>query len=169
MKQTLCILLAVLLCGLAGGCGTQAAPSAGNDSLATGQADAERSAVPTDAPGKKAKPAAIPDFVDLATMSDTLVYAELYNITTSPKNYEGKTIRIRGIYQANYYEETQQTYHAVLVADVAACCQQGLEFVYPGSYPQEGARIEVTGRFKSYQELGQTYYHLLADEVAVVG
>jgi len=141
MKKVLCICLSLLLCLLAAGC------------------------------AKKA----IAGFVDLTAMSSTLVYAEVYNIMTAPDNYEGKTIKMRGLYQANYFEPTKQYYHCVVIADAAACCQQGLEFEwagkhkYPNDYPQNGAEIEVTGVFGSYEELGQTYYHLTVEEITILG
>jgi len=128
------------------------------------------------AAGCAAKPAPAPsDIVDLTAMSSTLVYAEVYNITNNPAQYVGKTIKMRGTYQANYYEPTAQYYHSVVIADAAACCAQGLEFewagkhAFPGDYPANGAEVEVTGVFTPYQELGQTYYHLTVDGIDVVG
>jgi len=143
MKKVLCVLLGLcLLCVFAAGCSNKAE---------------------------------VADFIDLTALSDTLRIAELVNITAAPKLYEGKTIKLGGAYQSQYYQETRQRYHAVLVADAAACCQQGLEFVwngehnYPGDYPQEGSQIEVTGVFGSYEELGTTYWHLVTNELVVLG
>ena len=119
--------------------------------------------------------AEVAEYIDLTALSDTLRIAELANITAAPDDYEGKTIKLNGAYQANYYEQTQQYYHCILVTDAAACCQQGLEFLwngtheYPGDYPQEGALIEVTGVLKSYEELGTTYWHLVTDELVTLG
>jgi len=159
MKKTLSILLSlVLLCGLAAGCSKQA------DSSENGGAQAG-----TD--DKKA----IPDFVDLTVLSSTMVYAEVYNMMTSPGDYEGKTIKAKGTYQAEYYEPTAQYYHFVNIADAAACCAQGLEFVwtgdhaYPDDYPENFTWIEVAGVFERYEELGETWYRLMADDVVVKG
>ena len=121
----------------------------------------------------KEKSAAL-DLIDLTKLTGTLVYAEVYNIMTSPDDYIGKTIKMSGAYSAQYYEPTQEYYHAVLIADAAACCQQGLEFkwngehTYPDDYPENGTNIEVTGVFGSYEELGQTYYYLATDEVTAL-
>jgi len=143
MKKVLCVLFALfLLCVFAAGCSNRAE---------------------------------VADFIDLTALSDTLRIAELANITAVPNNYDGKTIKLGGVYQANYYEPTQQYYHCILVADAAACCQQGLEFVwkgthkYPNDYPQEGSPIEVTGVLESYDELGTTYWHLVTDELVLLG
>jgi len=114
------------------------------------------------------------DVIDLTKLSGTLVYAEVYNITNTPENYIGKTIKIRGSYSVSYYDLTKQYYHAVVIQDAAACCASGLEFqwagehAYPDDYPEDGALIEVTGVFGSYKELGQTYYSLATDKLTVL-
>ena len=113
--------------------------------------------------------------LDLTKLSGTLVYAEVYNIMSSPDDYIGRTIKMSGPYTANYYEPTQKYYHSVIIEDAAACCAQGLEFEwkgehsYPGDYPENGAKVEVTGVFGSYEELGQTYYCLTVDGITVLG
>ncbi|MDR2686901.1 MAG: hypothetical protein LBB75_04055 [Oscillospiraceae bacterium] len=151
MRKTLSVLMSLcLLCVPAAGCAEKARPS------------------------EPAANAAIPDFVDLTNLSSTMVYAEVYNIMTNPAAYVGKTIKAGGAYQAtNYYPDGY--YHFVLIADAAACCQQGFEFVwagkhkYPDDYPQDGTQIEVTGVFGRYIEQGNTFYHLTVDEIAVKG
>jgi hypothetical protein len=39
------------------------------------------------------------------------------------------------------------------------------EHTYPNDYPEMYAEIEVAGIFESYEELGQTYYHLIIDSL----
>lgn len=112
--------------------------------------------------------------VDLTALSSTMVYAEVYNMTTSPDDYMGKTIKMSGPYYASFYDETDSYYHYVIIEDAAACCQSGLEFIwngehnYPNDYPTENTKIEVSGVFGSYEELGQTYYYLAVDEITVL-
>jgi hypothetical protein len=116
----------------------------------------------------------VPVDVDLTEMSSTMVYAEVYNITNNPDKYMGKTIRMSGPYQASYYDETGLYYHYVIVEDAAACCAQGLEFIwngehtFPDDYPLAQAKIEVTGVFGSYEELGITYYYLAVDNIVLL-
>ena len=112
--------------------------------------------------------------IDLTALSNTMMYAEVNNIMTSPRDYVGKSIKMSGPYNATYYEQTAEYYHFVIIRDASACCASGLEFVwngkhsYPKDYPKEGEMIEVTGVFGSYEELGQTYHCLLADEVVLL-
>ena len=113
--------------------------------------------------------------VDLTVLSSTMVYAEVYNIMTSPDEYMGKTIKMNGPYYASFYDETGLYYHYVVIEDATACCQQGLEFIwkgdhkFPDDYPEEETKIEVTGVFGSYDELGDTYYYLAVDDISIIG
>ena len=104
--------------------------------------------------------------IDLTIMSSTMVYAEIYNITTNPDDYLGKSIRLSGSYYTAHYDKTDKWYHFVLIEDASACCQQGLEFTlnddyrYPDDYPDDMTNIEIEGTYESYEELGQTYYYV---------
>lgn len=111
------------------------------------------------------------NLVDLTVLSSTMVYAEVYNMMSYPEDYLGKTIKMIGLYYPGYFEQTDKTYHFAVIADAAACCSQGIEFIwngehkYPDDYPEEGSIIEITGIFKSYEESGETYYYVATDEI----
>lgn len=111
------------------------------------------------------------DLVDLTVLSSTMVYAEVYNMMSYPEDYMGKTIKMIGLYYPGYFEETKKTYHFAVISDAAACCSQGIEFMwngehkYPDDYPAEGSIIVVTGIFSSYKEGEETYYYVAADEI----
>ena len=73
-----------------------------------------------------------------------------------------------GQYYTAFYEATGLFYHYVVVDDSTSCCREGLEFVWDGDLPEEETKIEITGVFGEYEELGRTYYYLLADSVSAV-
>lgn len=145
MKKFICILLSILLLVSFAACGD--AQSSNNDeksaSSSTGEID-----------------------VDLTAMSSTAVYAEVYNMVTSPSDYTGKKVRMTGQFSVYEDESTGNVYFACLIADATACCSQGLEFVlsgdytYPNDYPELGSDITVTGTFGTYDEYGNTYCQL---------
>ena len=56
--------------------------------------------------------------VDLTTLSQTMVYSEVYNMMETPEDYVGKTIKMRGLYSYYYDEGTKNEYHACIVQDV---------------------------------------------------
>lgn len=106
---------------------------------------------------------------DLSEMNSDMVYATVYDMMVNPATYEGKIVRMAGIYYSSYLEKTDTTYFFVIVKDAAACCSQGIEFVwgdgshvYPQEYPEEGASVVVTGRFETYTE-GSVNYERLAN------
>jgi len=101
--------------------------------------------------------------LDLTTMSSTMVYSEVFNMVTTPENYIGKTVKMRGTYMYYYDEKPNHYYFFCLISDAMACCSQGIEFSltkdyrYPEDYPKPDDEITVVGVFDSYEEEGNTY------------
>ena len=103
--------------------------------------------------------------VDLTQMSSTVVYSEVYSMLLTPKDYEGLVVKMSGGY--TYAEGETQIYHACIIADATACCQQGIEFVPADTAfvaPEVGTTITVTGTFLIYYE-GSNMYVTLKDAV----
>ncbi|MBR2283822.1 MAG: hypothetical protein IJ874_05315 [Ruminococcus sp.] len=109
--------------------------------------------------------------IDLTVLSSSMVYAQVYDMMSSPTEYEGKTVKMHGNF--SYYKDPANgnEYFAVLIADAAACCSQGIEFVldgsyvYPDDYPAEGDEVTVTGVFGWYKEDYATYCQLTGAEM----
>ena len=108
--------------------------------------------------------------VDMTGLNANMVYSQIYDIMTKPDAYEGKTMKISGVFSAYEAPSTGNIYFSCFVADAAACCQQGLEFeltdnyAYPADYPDEGDEITVYGTFETYME-GANKYCRLKDAV----
>ena len=114
------------------------------------------------------------DYIDLTALNSIMVYTEVYNMMYYPENYEGKTVKAKGMF--NYCEATEEEkslygndyYFYTVIQDATACCQQGLEFVleedpgFPEGYPKLGEEVTVQGRFETYYE-GETMYAHLVD------
>jgi len=114
------------------------------------------------------------DFIDLTKLNSIMVYTEVYNMMYYPENFEGKTVKAKGMF--NYCEATEEEkalygndyYYYTVIQDATACCQQGLEFVlkedpgFPENYPKVGQDVTVCGRFEIYYE-GETMYAHLVD------
>lgn len=102
--------------------------------------------------------------VDLTQLSSTLVYAEVYNMTTKPQDYVGKTVRIRGnlVYQV-LNGQPSPDYLACMISDATACCAQGIEFVLVQpleEYPELGSVVTVRGVLTTYESGGMTFLRL---------
>ena len=112
--------------------------------------------------------------IDLTAMSSTMVYAAVLNIMRSPGRHAGQTIRVSGTYHPFFWDETGLYYHYVIVDGQPGCCPQRMEFklsdnyVFPDDFPPEGAMIEITGVFGSYQEMGHTFFYLAVGYIIVL-
>lgn len=105
--------------------------------------------------------------VDLTALSSTMVYSEVYNILNTPESYVGKTVKMAGSFSSFLDEATGAVYRVCMIADAAACCAQGMEFVLKDgmAYPEMESDITVVGTFELYDENGTTYCHLVNAEL----
>lgn len=134
----------------------------GNDGSSGKTGDQPADAKNTAETGKSADAKETID-VDLTELSSTMVYSEVYNMMSSPKDYIGKTVKMNGQFALYHDEATDNYYYACVIADATACCSQGIEFeltddyTYPDDYPEVGGDICVMGVFDTYKEGDNTY------------
>ncbi len=108
--------------------------------------------------------------VDLTQLSSTMVYSEVFAMMMAPEDYDGKIVKMTGLY--NFYHDAMvdKDYHACVVQDATACCAQGIDFVLAdedqdeSAYPEIDEEITVTGEFNIYQE-GEYRFFRLKDAV----
>ena len=109
--------------------------------------------------------------LDLTKMSATMIYSTIFDMLVMAEDYIDKNIKVKGWFETYTDPQTAELYYAVVVPDATACCQQGLEFVWPGEhtypddFPEQGADITVTGRYKLIENDGITYNYLEASSV----
>ena len=109
--------------------------------------------------------------VDLAVLNGTMLSAQLNNMMENDNEYFGKTVRLRGIYAASYFEGTSKYYYWVITN---GCCNERVEFLwngdhkYPDDYPADGVEIELIGKFGSYTELDVSYYCIKVDDINIL-
>ena len=100
--------------------------------------------------------------VDLTTMSSTMVYSYVYDMLSHPDNFKGKIVRMDG--DSN---TTHGGSHSCIVYDALGCCTEGIEYLLPegeDTYPDDGTKITVVGRFATYTK-GEGTYFVLVDSV----
>lgn len=100
--------------------------------------------------------------VDLSQMNGTMAYAQIADIFYRSKEYVGKVVRIAGIADSFYASQEDKTYYAVLIQDATACCATGFDYILSEgqTYPEDGARITITGVFELYEEDGMCFCRL---------
>ena len=185
MKRIFYLLLAACMMLSLCACGKDSGKDAGNDvSSSDEEASASAESIPTPKEQETSEESEQPQAssngvdVDLTVLSSTMVYSEVYNMLyNDPAHYLGKTVKARGtfsIYQlvTDGVLQPDPVAYACIIADAAACCAEGMEFVlkdnlaYPDDYPEPGAEITVIGEFQSYEENGMTRYHLVNARLA---
>lgn len=109
--------------------------------------------------------------VDLTQISETVRFAEIYNMILDPESYEGKTVRMSGQFREFPYLENGSSYYAVVVQDAGACCIQGLEVVLDEgstvSYPENNSMVTVDGVFETYQSNSVVFCRLRVQDFQI--
>lgn len=112
--------------------------------------------------------------IDLNNLNANVVYSQVFLMMTEPDKFIGKRIRMSGQFNVYAAQEGNPSgvteYYAIIIADAQACCQQGIEFVWPGhtypdGFPEVKSNASVTGIFEVYEENGKKYCRLVADTV----
>ena len=178
MKKALFIVLCAAALALTG-CGQKETPDTTANAAATAAPAQAVQAVQTesstaapvfseamDAPASESSAMEI----DLTSMSSTMVYSYVFNMISAPDDFIGQRFKIRGTYDEQYWDQTNLTYHYIVIADATACCAQGLEFVLTdpnAAYPQLGEEFEISGIFGTYAEDGLNYIRIDADIITI--
>ncbi len=90
---------------------------------------------------------------DLSAMSQTVMYAQVYDMIYNPDQYHGKAVRMLGPVDQYVEEETGETRCVCLIQDATACCTQGIEFELSdadAAVPSPGSTVLVSGAFDTY-------------------
>lgn len=119
----------------------------------------------------QAAPIKDPPDLDLSHFSGTMVYAEVFNMSVTPKEYLGKTVKLRGQYYGVPVNQGQHIAHLVVVTDQAACCEVSIAVFVAGKesqgfvYPENFTPVEVSGIFGTFELGGAEYPSLVINEM----
>ncbi len=161
MKKIYLVLVLLMMLGLLPGCATSGtgvspqAPKSGNPANSA-----------TQAPGTGPVQLNEPPHIDLTRLSNTMAYAQLYDMVMAPERHQGITLRVHGSYYGFQSQETGKITHLITVRDNVGCCEMGMEFqitgdlIWPDQFPQNNSMIELTGIISSIS-YGENKYPLL--------
>jgi hypothetical protein len=124
--------------------------------------------VETDKPDEPEAEAEIKIDIDLTAFSTTMAYSMMTDVFNNPYSYIGQIIRTNGVYELYFCEVTESYFHYIIVDGPENCCPKILEFKTDGDEPEGGARIQITGEFGIYEDMGFKYIYLAADEVIIL-
>ena len=158
------ILMTLAMLMLLAGCQGQAAdaPAAATTPQNTAQAQ--------DTPEAAGEESFVFANLPMVDITEKLFIAQCNDVYLNPDDYQGKAIRLEGMYQ--FYANTQsgKTYHYV-VRNGPGCCgadgSAGFEFVYDGVPPKENDWIEVIGTVEKMTIGDSEYIVLRAGSITV--
>ena len=160
MKKLLISL--VVVCALAGCSGGGAAAPADSGSSEVTDADV----VEVTEEAVENEPTEHVDDIDLTAMSPTMLFAEVVNMTRTPKQYEGATVVLRGnLLLLAYDDSTGIGSYSCYVQDATKCCQRGIGFTIDRplddtSILVEGTEVIVKGTFEIYEMGGRNFVRI---------
>ena len=158
MKKLLVSLL--VLCALAGCSGGASAPSDSSGEVT----DADVVEVTQEAVDTEAEEHV--DEIDLTMMSPTMLFAEVVNMTRTPKKYDGATVTLRGGLMILAVDlETGVGSYSCYVEDATKCCQRGIGFTIDRpledtSILVEGNEVIIRGTFEIYEAGGLNFVRI---------
>ncbi len=157
MKKLLVSLL--VLCALAGCSGGAAAPATSDEVTDADVVEVTEEAVENE-------PVERIDEIDLTSLSPTMLYAEVVNMTRTPKQYEGATVTLRGsLLILAIDESTGVGSYSCYVQDATKCCQRGIGFTIDRpledtSILVEGSEVIIRGTFEIYEAGGHNFVRI---------
>ena len=108
---------------------------------------------------------------DIIEVTEKMYVTYINDIYTNFENYEGKKIRIQGIFTSFYDETVDETFYFVYRTGPGCCGNDGamcgFEFTTSGEIPTENDWIEVTGVLTSYEQDGVLYLMLKDSTVEI--
>lgn len=108
---------------------------------------------------------------DMIEITEKMYVTYVNEIYTNTEAYEGKTIKLEGMFTSAYDESTKKTYYFVYRTGPGCCNNDGsmcgFEFTTSDTIPVENDWIEVTGILESYEENGYTYLNLKDAKVII--
>ena len=158
MKKLLVSLM--VLCALAGCSGGASAPSDSSGEVT----DADVVEVTQEAVDTEAEEHV--DEIDLTVMSPTMLFAEVVNMTRTPKKYDGATVTLRGGLMILAVDlETGVGSYSCYVEDATKCCQRGIGFTIDRpledtSILVEGTEVIIRGTFEIYEMGGRNFVRI---------
>lgn len=92
---------------------------------------------------------------NIIEIKEKMFIAQCNDIYLNPKDYEGKTIKLEGIYDESTDPETKEKFHFVMRNGPGCCGNDGVagfQFKYSGSMPKVNDWVEAIGTIETVDE-----------------
>ncbi len=99
---------------------------------------------------------------DFTSSSSTMIFAQVYELTSNPTDYVDKTFKISGTYQSQYVESLSTDIMMLSVNDEGGCCTQSIELLFKDDVkiPENSEKITVEGTYIEKTVADYPHYYL---------
>lgn len=104
-------------------------------------------------------------------ITEKMFIAQCNDVYLNPDDYQGKAIRLEGLYTIYADDQSGKTYHYVMRYGPGCCGYDGsagFEFLYDGELPKLDDWIELVGTVEKVTENDMEYIVLRASKVTVM-
>ncbi|MFI3284678.1 MAG: hypothetical protein R3Y57_06310 [Erysipelotrichaceae bacterium] len=97
--------------------------------------------------------------IDLSILNDTMAYAQLSQMMFDMETYEGKVVKIVGLYDVQYIQGLDKTIYTILIFDATLCCTAYMELDFSAfeEYPSDAGEITLIGTYRIDDFEGNEY------------
>ncbi len=109
--------------------------------------------------------------LSVVEITEKMFIAQCNDVYLNPDDYQGKAVRLEGIYEGYMDEESGRTYHYIIRYGPGCCGYDGsagFEFLFDGEIPKLNDWIEVVGTVEKVKENDAEYVVLQASKVTVL-
>ena len=115
----------------------------------------------------------LPAIDEIIEIKEKMFIAQTNDIYLNAEDYLSKTIKLEGLFKAQYYDYGDQgtNYYFVMRYGPGCCGNDGMagfEVAWDGTFPKEDDWVEAVGKLSAYQEDGYSYLYLALSSLEVL-
>ena len=117
--------------------------------------------------------ASIPEIDEsqITEITEKMFIEQVNDVYLNPDDYLGKPLKLEGVFESFYLEDTDETLRYVRRLGPGCCGNDGFvgfEVVYGGEYPNKNDWVELIGIFEEYEENDMQYFRIRAASLTVM-
>ena len=117
--------------------------------------------------------ASIPEIDEsqITEITEKMFIEQVNDVYLNPNDYLGKPIKLEGVFESFYLEDTDETLRYVRRMGPGCCGNDGFvgfEVIFGGEYPEANDWVELIGIFEEYEENDMQYFRIRAASLTVM-
>ena len=111
------------------------------------------------------------DESQITEITEKMFIEQVNDVYLNPDDYLGKPLKLEGVYESFYLEDTAETVRYVRRLGPGCCGDDGFvgfEIIFAGEYPEANDWVELIGIFEEYEENDMQYFRIRAASLTVM-